>query len=153
MAEVLLDTTFLLPTLGIEVGEITRRDLESLKSVSEGGTKLCCSYLSFVEIFGKLAKATRAQKVDDAMKEGIKSLVESDTYSWVSPSAEALKTALDLRLKGHKDNIDNILYSIALSSKMPFLSLDTTLKKFLKRNGYDESIVVGVSELSRLFPR
>ena len=113
MVEVLLDTTFLLPMLGIEVSEITKRDFESLKIISEGGTKLCCSYLSFVEIFGKISKAARAQKVDDAMKEGIKSLVESGAYSWISPSAEAeaMQTALDLRLKGQRQHRQYTLFN------------------------------------------
>ncbi|MGI0079928.1 MAG: PIN domain-containing protein [Nitrososphaerales archaeon] len=152
MADVLLDTTFLLPTLGIEVSEITQKDFEALKRISETGTKLYCSYFSFVEIFGKLARATRGREIK-SVKDGIKSLLESNAYSWIAPSAEALQLALELRLRGHKDNIDNMLYSIALSSNMFFLSLDSELRRFLEKNGYNKNIVVGVSELSHSLRR
>ena len=75
MVEALLDTTFLLPTLGIEVGEITKRDFEILRQVLDAGTKLFCSHLSFVGMFGKIAKATKNQKVDNVVDEGTKSFV------------------------------------------------------------------------------
>ena len=149
MADVLLDTSFLLPTLGYAVKEIEAKELESLRSASRSGTRLFCSHISFVEIFGKLAKSKSAVN-KQAIEEGIRSLLESRTYGWVNPSAEALSTALSLRLKGHKDNIDNILYSIASTSNMRFLSLDSTLRIFLEKNGFDESVMITPSDLTKM---
>ena len=147
MPEILLDTSFMLPTLGIEVAEIGRKDLEELKALSDRAT-LHCSYVSFVEILGLLGK--RFKNSDDtAVRSGIKSLLESGTYHWANPSSRAVHLALDLRAKGHKDNIDNILYSTALDSEMYFLSLDLELKRFLDRNKYDTSIIGGTSDLLR----
>lgn len=147
MPDVLLDTSFMLPTLGIAIQEIGSKDLEAMKDVSKR-TSFYCSYVSFVEIFGLLGRKFR--RVDNsAVTVGIKSLLESGTYGWVNPSSRALQLAFELRSKGHKDNIDNILFSTALDSQMLFLSLDQELERFLKRNGYDSDIIVRTSELQK----
>jgi len=142
----LLDTSFLLPTLGLEVREITTADLESIRAASKV-SRLRCSYVSFVEILGLVGKESR--KVDaKAVSTGMNSLLGSGLYEWTNPSLGAMRLALELRTKGHKDNIDNILYATAADSKMLFLSLDEELKRFLARNGYDAGLMVKASELA-----
>ncbi len=146
MPDVLLDTSFILPTLGVDVEEVGANDLETMRDVSKR-TTFCCSHVSFVEILGLLGKS---RKVDDsAVRAGIKSLLESGAYRWVSPSCNAIQLAFELRSRGHKDNIDNMLYSVALDSGMLFLSLDEELKSFLKKNRYDTDIMVGIKDLPR----
>src|SRR5271170_6055244 len=146
MPDVLLDTSFLLPTLGLEVREITTADLESIRAASKV-SRLRCSYVRFVEILGLVGKESR--KVDaKAVSTGMNSLLGSGLYEWTNPSLGAMRLALELRTKGHKDNIDNILYATAADSKMLFLSLDEELKRFLARNGYDAGLMVKASELA-----
>jgi PIN domain nuclease of toxin-antitoxin system len=146
MPDVLLDTSYLLPTLGLEVREITTSDLESIRAASKKA-RFHCSYVSFVEILGLVGKESR--KVDaKAVSTGMESLLGSGLYEWTNPSLGALQLALELRTKGHKDNIDNILYATAADSKMLFLSLDEELKKFLAKNGYDTGLMVKASELA-----
>lgn len=145
MPDVLLDTSFMLPTLGIDVAEVTTRDLEIMRDVSRKAN-FYCSYVSFVEIFGLLGKKFRRTD-GSAVRTGIKSLLESGAYRWANPSSEAIGLAFELRIKGHKDNIDNILYSTALSSGMLLLSLDAELKRFLQENGYRSDMMVGTKEL------
>ncbi len=145
MPDILLDTSFILPTLGVDVEEISPKDLEAMGSVRKR-TGLCCSQISFVEILGLLGKSKNVDKLAVGM--GIKSLFESGTYRWISPSSGAIRIALELRSKGHKDNIDNILYATALDSGMLFLSLDKELKAFLQENGYDSDIIVGIKDLA-----
>ena len=145
MPDVLVDTSFLLPTLGVDVAEVIADDLEGLSAAS-AEARLYCSYASFVEILGLLGK--RSKRAEDfTVKTGIKSLLESGIYTWINPSTQALQQALELRNKGHKDNIDNILYSTALDSGLLFLTLDDELKRFLRRNGYDTGIIVGIKGL------
>jgi PIN domain nuclease of toxin-antitoxin system len=147
MPDVLLDTSFILPTLGVDIEEISSKELEIMKDLSRK-TNFCCSYTSFVEIFGLLGR--RFRSVDNsAVATGIKSLIESGIYRWVNPSSRALQLAFELRRMGHKDNIDNMLYSIAVDSQMLFLSLDQQLKRFLQKHGYDTDIIVGAKELPK----
>jgi len=145
MPDVLLDTSFLLPTLGVDIEEISSEDLETMREVS-GRTAFCCCHVSFVEILGLIGRSGRVDR--QTVSTGIKSLLESKTYKWINPSSNAIQLALELRAKGHKDNIDNILYSTAVDSRMLFLSLDHELKKFLRRNGYDTDLIVGVKDLA-----
>jgi PIN domain nuclease of toxin-antitoxin system len=146
MPDVLLDTSFLLPTLGLGVREITKSDLESIQAASKK-VRLHCSYASFVEILGLVGKESR--KADaKAVGIGIDSLLTSGLYQWTNPSLGAIRLALELRTKGHKDNIDNILYATAADSKMLFLSLDEELKRFLAKNGYDTGLMVKAHELA-----
>jgi hypothetical protein len=146
MPDVLLDTSFLLPTLGLAVREITTSDLESIRAASKKA-KLHCSYASFVEILGVVGKESR--KFDArAVSTGMSSLLGSGLYEWTNPSLGAMRLALELRTKGHKDNIDNILYATAADSKMLFLSLDQELRRFLARNGYDTGLMVKADELA-----
>ena len=147
MRDILLDTSFILPTLGVEVREVGSSEIEAMKSVSEKA-RFWCSEISFVEILGLLAKSGDLD--GRTVSVGVRSLLESGRYGWVSPTSGAFLLALELRGKGHKDNIDNLLYSTAHESKMLFLSLDNELKSFLSRSGYDASIVIGVKELSRI---
>jgi len=58
MVDILLDSTFLLPTFGVEVEDIGADDLKTLKDSSKK-VGLYCSYISFVEILGKLGRTDR----------------------------------------------------------------------------------------------
>jgi len=145
MVDVLLDSTFLLPTFGVEVEDIRADDLKTLKDSSKK-VGLYCSYVSFVEILGKLARNSTESNFE-AIDLAIRSLLESGTYGWVNPSAKAIALAFELRTKGHRDNIDNILYSTALDAGMRFLSMDEELKDFLSRKGYNTKIMIGVKQL------
>jgi PIN domain nuclease of toxin-antitoxin system len=146
MPDVLLDTSFLLPTLGLGVREITASDLESIRAASKKA-RLHCSYVSFVEILGLVGK--ESTKVDaKAVSAGMNSLLGSGLYEWTNPSPGAIRLALELRTKGHKDNIDNILYATAADSNMLFLTLDEELRRFLTRHGYDTGLLVNAGELA-----
>ena len=145
MVDILLDSTFVLPTFGVEVEDIDDDDLKTLKDSSKK-VGLYCSYVSFVEILGKLARNSTESNFE-AIDLAIRSLLESGTYGWVNPSAKAIALAFELRTKGHRDNIDNILYSTALDAGMRFLSMDEELKDFLSRKGYNTKIMIGVKQL------
>jgi PIN domain nuclease of toxin-antitoxin system len=145
MVDILLDSIFLLPTFGVEVEDIGADDLKALKDSSKK-VGLYCSYVSFVEVIGKLARNSTEANFE-AINLAIRSLLESGTYGWVYPSAKATALAFELRAKGHRDNIDNILYSTALDAGMRFLSMDEELKDFLSRKGYNTRIMIGVKQL------
>lgn len=146
MPDVLLDTSFLLPTLGVDVREITSSDLELIRTASKKA-RFHCSYVSFVEILGLVGKESK--RVDSkTVSSGLGSLLGSGLYEWTNPSPAAIRLALELRTKGHKDNIDNLLYATAADSKMLFLSLDDDLRRFLAKAGYDTSLIVKAGELA-----
>jgi hypothetical protein len=104
-----------------------------------------------IEVLGKVAR-TLAKKKDGAemVKEGLRSLFESGVYRWINPDTDAYNIALEMKLKGHQDMIDNLLYSTALSNDLHFLSLDDDLRQFLEKNGYDVGLIVSPRILEKI---
>jgi hypothetical protein len=49
---------------------------------------------------------------------------------------KAVDLALSFYLMGHRDLVDNLLYGIAASQNMKFLTMDEALKRFVKEHGY-----------------
>jgi hypothetical protein len=147
--KVLVDSTFLLPTLGVKVAQISESDLRELAKL-RSRTSFFCIHQSLVEVLGKVGRewtSTSAENVPQAIEEGLRSLLESDLYAWISPSTKALVDAVKMRRKGHKDMIDNMLYSTAADLGMLFLSLDMDLIKFLEENQYSTEKIVDIKKL------
>ena len=57
--------------------------------------------------------------------------------------------ALRLRMLGHMDIIDNILYASSVTFNLKFLSLDTELKRFIQDRGLKD-ILISPTEISSL---
>jgi len=125
--KVLLDTSLLLPTLGIEVDR-AERVLEKL-----GGYELYYSDFSILEclwVAGSLEKKGEFDR--EIFEAGMRSIFEG--YNKAKISAEIILEAFELYEMGHRDIIDCMLYSAALHNDMRFVSLDEELKKFVKDN-------------------
>jgi len=147
---VLLDSTFLLPTLGVKVAQISESDLRELARLRSRVTFFCL-YQSLVEVLGKVARAwTTEKRAIQTVEEGLRSLLESSVYTWVSPSVRALTDAIRMKRRGHSDMIDNMLYATATDLGMLFLSLDRELAEFLAKNQYSTESIVDVKKLRSL---
>jgi len=55
---------------------------------------------------------------------GLRSLFDSGVYNWISPTISPMVEALQIRRKGHRDMIDNLLYATASDRGIVFLTLD-----------------------------
>ena len=145
---VLLDTSFILPTLGIDIND---RVLKGLREIKDKRANILVSELSLLEslwIAIKLIKNNKFNK--ERFFLGIESVLSSDTYTLVSDQKESVyRRALDLYLLGHEDIIDNILYSIALEHKARFLTIDRELREFIKRNKLKD-ITIFPEELNKM---
>ena len=147
---VLLDSTYLLPVFGIEVEGLTISDYRVLKRmVRKGVLALYYSPISWVELVGKIAKemgaaGKKASRAEDVVKAAFDSITRSRILQEVVPTAEDLELALKMRLLGHRDVIDNLLYSMAFNNGMILLSMDRALRDFIKENrgeGLDPGII------------
>ncbi len=148
--KVLIDSTFLLPTLGVKVAQISDSDLRELVKL-RSKANFFCIHQSLVEVLGKVGRAwTSDENPLETIEEGLRSLLESSVYTWIGPSIRALLDAVKIRRKGHKDMIDNMLYSTASDLGMLFLSLDVDFKKFLRENQYQTDAIVDLEKLRSL---
>ncbi len=137
--KVLLDSTYLLPTFGIEVEKLSDKDILRLrKAAVEGRVKFYCLSVVWVEVIGKICKESRRLNVNlkEILDIALKSLLEAGFYEWIQPTSEAVKLAFKLRMLGHRDNIDNLLYATSIVNKMVFLTMDRELISFLSEHGY-----------------
>ena len=137
--KVLLDTSFLLPTLGIDVGDKVIKTLEKLEGTH---SEIYYSQFSILESIWVTAKLTgKMETPPEAVRTGLRSIIESGVYKQVKEDSEVFIEALQLYLKGHRDLIDNILYANSLHHNMKLLTLDTELKNFIENKKLKNTII------------
>ena len=123
--KVLLDTSLLLLTLGIEV-EGTEKVLEKL-----GNYELYYPDLNILECLWVVSSVKKRGEFNrEIFEAGIQSIFEG--YIKTEITSEITLKAFELYEMGHRDIIDCMLYSIALHNDMKFASLDEELKKFIR---------------------
>ena len=119
--KVLVDTSFLLPALGIDVGEEV---IDIIKRFDKH--EIYFTELSLLEAMWVIKRIERKGEVDlKLVNTGLKSIFY--TYKLVKiPRTAYIKAVKDKR---HNDLIDLILYYTALAYNMKFLTLDEKLKE------------------------
>jgi len=135
--KLLLDSTYLLPILGVEI-EGVDRVLVILKKLREQvKAEYYYTPFSLLEILGKLSKMSYDR---ERVARGLVSIEES--FRVVYPTTDGYLKALELKAKGFKDLIDLLLYTTALTRKLLFLSRDKQLIAFLEEHKEDTNCIV-----------
>ena len=133
----LLDSTYLLPILGVEIEGI-RNTLILLKKLrDEGKTEYYYTPFNLFEIIGKLSKLSYDL---DTVATGLTAIEEE--FKLAQPAREGYLKALTLRARGHRDLIDLLLYATSQTSNIIFLTRDYALIKFLRENHEDVSKIL-----------
>jgi len=152
--KVLLDSTYLLPTFGIEVEGLLDEHLARLREIAvKGRVRLYCLTVTWIEVIGKVCRESQRLKIDlgETINTAIKSLLTSGFYEWIQPPPNAVKLAFKLRMLGHKDIIDNLLYATSVVNDMVFLTMDEDLKNFLMKRGFKtDNLMDHIQLLSRV---
>ena len=139
-SSILLDTSFLLPTLGIDVEDDVYRALELLKKTN----------LFYLEagLLEALWVAIRfSEKIPlKTIEEGIEAIRRD--YILIHPSGKSFADALMIYKLGHRDFIDALHYTTALNHNIKLLTIDKQFINFLKQNNYKlEGIVLTPKDL------
>lgn len=138
-SRVLLDTSFILPTLGISVSEETS---EGLKRLSETGAEIYYSRFGILESLWVAARTIHDATFDpESFKLGLRSVIEGGRYGKVEEDSEIFNEALRLYELGHKDIVDNILYASSARLDLKLLTLDTELREFVHSKGLKDAFV------------
>ena len=148
--KVLLDSTYLLPSFGIEVEGLQNEHIVQLReAVIKDKIRFYCLTVVWVEVIGKVFRESQRLKLDieEILDVTIKSLLESGFYEWIQPTSEAVKLAFKLRKLGHRDNIDNLLYATSITNNMIFLTMDENFKNFLLKEGYKVNNLMNHTQL------
>lgn len=144
--KLLLDSTYLLPILGVEV-EGAGKVLGIPKKLREQGkAEYYYTPFSLLEILGKLSKISYDK---ERVARGLVSIEES--FRIACPTADGYLKALELKAKGFKDLIDLLLYTTALTRKLLLISRDSQLIVFLEEHDEDTSCIVYEEEFLKRY--
>jgi len=137
--KLLLDTAFILPSLGIDAGEEV---LKGLKKLADIKADVYCSRFSILEALWVAARLSKSANIDqESFRSGLRSILESRRYMKVEEDSEIFIEALKLYTLGHKDMMDNILYASSASLNLQLLTLDKELKEFIRNNRLNDTLV------------
>ena len=141
---ILLDTTYILPVLGVRVKGIEDVIAKLRTLYLKGEVELYYSPYSLFEALGKISETSFDDRV---VEEGLLSITESGTFIEAIPTTEGYLKALKLKSEGFGDLIDLILYSTALTKGLRFLTRDKKLIKFIEDSGEDVTVFLSEEEL------
>ena len=146
--EILLDTTYLLPILGVDVPAV-REVLEVLdKLYEQGKAVLFYSPFSLLEAIGRIAKMPHDI---DRVRDGLSAIIESGVFFRIAlPSLDGYVGALIGRVKGFRDLIDLLLYMTARDNGIRFLTRDEELIEFIRSIGEDTDVFLSEKDLKSM---
>lgn len=136
---VLLDTSFLLPTLGVEV----KADIvKGLKKLADGNINVYFSSFNILECLWVETVLRKHQSFDEGrFREGLRSILDGGVYERAEEGFEAFEKASELRGIGHKDMIDNLLYANSVVNGLRFLTVDADFRSFIREHKLKDTTV------------
>ncbi len=145
MLKILLDTSFILPILGIDVGITVRKTLEKLGNLN---AELYYSRFNILEALWVAVRLAKRGSLDvDRFSRGLRSIYASRRLKTVNEDILVFERSLELYMMGHNDLIDNVLYSIALCKGLKLLTLDEELVKFIELKRLNRNIILSPEDI------
>ena len=132
--KILLDTSFLLPTLGVDVEKEVYEVMGVLR-------KFETYYLEvgLIEAFWVVIRKVDRKDMD-VVEEGLKAIRK--TYKLLKTPIEAYIKAVKIYDLGHRDFIDAIHYTTALHTGIKWLTIDKTFVNFLNEHDLRKDVVL-----------
>ena len=135
--KLLLDSTYLLPIVGVEVKGVENTLILLKKLRDKEKAEYYYTPFNLFEIIGKLS---RLSYDPDRAAIGLTAIEEE--FKLIQPTLQGYLKALALRAKGYRDLIDLILYATSQTSNIIFLTRDYALIRFLRENHEDTSNIL-----------
>jgi predicted nucleic acid-binding protein len=137
--KILLDTSFLLPTLGIEV---EREVVQTISRINHEQTHLFYSDWSLLESSWVAIRLIRQKTFEESVyRRGLLSITKTHVYNAITMDPNDYLTAIKFFQRGHSDMIDNLLYAAALRDGCKFLTIDEELSRFISKSGLENVIL------------
>jgi predicted nucleic acid-binding protein len=137
--KILVDTSFLLPTLGFE----TRKEIMDVVS-KFSRHEIYYLEISITEALWSILKKLRSEKLEVVVR-GVEAI--KNTYKALTPRPDDYRLAMQLYFKGHHDMIDNLFYASALNRSLKFLTVDQKLVNFIGKNNLPTKIFLKLDEI------
>lgn len=141
---ILIDTSFLLPALGIEVEDEAMKVIPLFRKVN-----VYYLEIALLEAVWKILRIVDKEKLKE-IELGLKAI--RNTYRVIEPPPEAYINAIKIYDEGHKDYIDAVHYATAKVLQIPWLTIDYRFLEFLKNKNFPvEDVILTPEDLSKTF--
>ncbi|RLF21717.1 MAG: PIN domain nuclease [Thermoprotei archaeon] len=141
---ILLDTSFILPSFGVEVTPYVMNVIRLLRRLEEH-INIYYSTFNLVEALVVIIREVRKGRLDAIVAEKMISSGISVVTLKLQRAREVpqvYSNALRLYSMGHKDLFDNLIYSIALANGLRLLTVDKELREFLRANNLEDVTIM-----------
>jgi PIN domain nuclease of toxin-antitoxin system len=102
------------------------------------------------ELIAKVGKeASRRGGLPSEALEALEALLLEVDVELIEPSVEHIATAVEMRVRGHRDVFDNLLYATALHEGMKLVTEDEGLVGFLRDNSYRTDLLARLEDVER----
>ncbi len=132
---ILIDTSFLLPTLGFDVSD---EIIECIKLLR--GYEVHYLEVQLLEAMWKIVKVVKDEEAFGVVEDGLRAIRSG--YTLISPEPDEFRVAYRLYELGHRDMVDNLLYSVSLKRGIPLLTTDKELIGFIGDVGWDRKMIL-----------
>ncbi len=143
--EFLLDTSYVLPLVGIGVEGIDESIYDRILQ-----QRLYYPLAMTAELAAVIAKEVKKAGLDEAPEEaveGFNSIVFGKDINVVLPEGSDVSVACELIRQGWNDIFDALLYATGRRMGVRVLTLDKEFRKFLEKHGYDHEMLVSHREV------
>ena len=139
MLRLLLDTSFILPTLGVETGSEV---VKGLRKIGDGDYRISYSTFNILESLWTMSRAMQKGTFDqETFRLGLRSIMETGRYDRVVEDSEVFSEAFRIYKLGHRDMIDDILYATSLRQDLRLLTVDQALKEFIQEHSLTNTLI------------
>ena len=149
---VVVDSTYLLPSLGISVKSLDPEDIRLIRRLRER-VDYCYPAPLIAELVAKAAREASKRGLKSLPREaldGFRALLAGLDVDVELPEPSGLELAAELWIRGHRDIMDNVAYAHAVKTQAYLMTLDETFRRFLSENGYTLDIVITHRELENI---
>ena len=149
---IVIDSTYLLPSLGISVQSLEAEDIQLIRMLRENA-EYCYLAPMLAELVAKAAREASKRGLKSLPREaldGFRAILAGLDVAIEIPEPNGLELAAELWIRGHRDIMDNMSYAHALKTQAYLMTLDKTFKRFLSEKGYPLDIVITHRELENI---
>lgn len=147
MDSVVVDTTYLLPLVGLAVRGLSRKDYDYILE----NYRMFYPMPLLAELCAVITKQARKERLDEIPRqaiEGLNSIIYLGVIELVPLDGEDLKIIYKLLSYGWRDVFDSILYATAVRLNMKILTMDDKFKKFLEEKGLKHGLLISHKQLT-----
>ena len=141
-SELIVDTSFLLPYVGIKVRGLDESIIER-RQIHYPSIML----IELLAVIVKEAKKANLPKLPERAVGGLTFILSN--VSLIPFEVLDVNLVYEVISKGWNDIFDAVLYSASVSTGLPLLSMDRTFYEFLRANGFDTGNFVLYQQLGK----